>query len=249
MFSYVLEQGLAVGTQMYNSFTNEPISSAGAYLFAGVGQQQNDIQLSHAGLDKNNSTVVPATYYVMILGSNGQIASYTKYDTLAACSGDPDRSIKMQGSLSSSSTVNGVYTANPYNFNFSVPFNTATNQDMICTVKNHLDWIFATPSESRTYGGGFPTYYWYGPNDFAVGTQLYRLNSGTGVYYPAGGPQSLPYIAVYKTTYANMGSGTMFSGQFLDPPNVDAIYKILNINGNGIITSLTEYNDYTLGPC
>ena len=248
-FSYVLTDGLQVGTQMYDNVTDEAIAASGTYLFAGVGQQLNDITLDNPGLDPNNSTVVPSAYYVMILNTSGIITSYTQYNTLASCVGDPDLSIKMQSALSSSSTVNGVYTANPYNFSFSVPFNTATNQDMICGVKNHLDWIFATPSQGRTIGGGFPTYYWYGPNDFAVGTQLYRLNPGTGAYYTAGGPQSLPHIAVYKTTYANMGSGTMFNGQFLDPPNVDAIYKILNINGNGVITSLTEYNDYTLGPC
>ena len=249
-FSYVLTDGLQAGTQMYNNLTDEAITAAGTYLFAGVGQQLNDITLDHPGLDPNNSTVVPSAYYVMILNTSGIITSYTQYNTLASCIGDPDRTIRMQGSISSSKTVNGVYTSNPYSFNFSVPFNTATNQDMVCGVKNHLDWIFAVPSEFRNaYGGGFPQYYWYGPNDFAVGTQLYRLNSGTGAYYTAGGPQNLPYIAVYKTTYANMGAGTMFSGQFLDPPNVDAIYKILNIDGNGIITSLTEYNDYTLGPC
>ena len=46
-----------------------------------------------------------------------------------------------------------------------------------------------------------------------------------------------------------MNSGTMFSGFPLDPPNADPIYKIVNLDNNGIITSLTAYNDYTLGPC
>ena len=249
-FSYVLADGLQVGTQMYNNITNDAIATAGSYLFAGIGQQLNDITLNHPGLDPNNSTVVPSAYYVMTLNASGIVASYTQYNTLASCIGDPDRSIKTQGGMSSSKTVNGVFTSNPYSFNFSIPFNTATNQDMVCKVKQHLDWIFAVPPDDRNgYGGSFPTYFWYGPNDFSVGTQLYRLNSQTGAYEQAGGPQNLPYIAVYKTTYANMGAGTMFSGQFLDPPNVDDIYKIVNIDGNGIITSLTEYNGYTLGPC
>ena len=84
-FSYVFADSLQVGTQMYNSLTNEPITSAGAYLFVGPGEQMSDLTVNHAGLDANNATVVPSTYYVMILDSSGQITSWTQYNTLSAC--------------------------------------------------------------------------------------------------------------------------------------------------------------------
>jgi hypothetical protein len=84
-FSYVFSDGLQVGTQMYNSITNQPISSAGAFLFVGSGDELSDLTVSHAGLDANNATAVPATYYVMILNSSGQIASWTQYNTLTTC--------------------------------------------------------------------------------------------------------------------------------------------------------------------
>ena len=84
-FSYVFSDGLQVGTQMYNSITNQPITSAGAYLFVGSGDELSDLTVSHAGLDANNATAVPATYYVMILNSSGQIASWTQYNTLTTC--------------------------------------------------------------------------------------------------------------------------------------------------------------------
>ena len=70
---------------MYNSLTNEPITSAGAYLFVGTGEQMSDLTVNHAGLDANNATIVPTTYYVMILDSSGQITSWTQYNTLSAC--------------------------------------------------------------------------------------------------------------------------------------------------------------------
>lgn len=84
-FSYVSGDGLQVGTQMYNSLTNEPIAVAGAYLFVGAGEQMSDLTVNHAGLDNNNPTSVPSTYYVMILDSSGQITSWTQYNTLSAC--------------------------------------------------------------------------------------------------------------------------------------------------------------------
>ena len=235
-FSYVLEQGLAVGTQMYNSSTNEPISSAGAYLFAGVGQQQNDIQLSHAGLDKNNSTVVPATYYVMILGSNGQIASYTKYDTLAACPGDPDRSLRGTGGFSSTLTLNY--------YNFSVPVQ--TNTQLWCAVKAYMEaWLLLDPN-FRGRGWAVPNIYWYGPANFQVGTQLYSYNSSVGYYKKnhdsAGNPGVYGRKEVYKLGTYWTGSLMPIGLTFTSNTTIGDEWFIVTTNNTGIITAIEQYN-------
>jgi hypothetical protein len=235
-FSYVLEQGLAVGTQMYNSSTNEPISSAGAYLFAGVGQQQNDILLSHAGLDKNNSTVVPATYYVMILGSNGQIASYTKYNTLAACTGVPDRSLRGTGGLSSTLTL-GYY-------NFSIPVQ--TNAQLWCAVKAYMEaWLLLDP-DARGRGWMVPTAYWYGPANFQVGTQLYSYNSSLGFYKKnhdsAGNPGSYGRKEVYRLGTYWSGSLMPIGLPFTSNTTIGNEWFIVTTNNLGIITAIEQYN-------
>ena len=245
-FKYVFSDGISVGTQMYNKDTLQPITEAGTYLWIKpphVGQP------SSPSLDPGNPATVPDSYYIVIIGSDGIIDSVTQYNTLNSCLEDPDRSIKMQSSISSTAKINGVPTSNPYAFSFPYPANTATNQDLVCGAYDAVEWYLDFPADDRMgRGGSFPTFYWYGPNDFEVGTQFYRKDPQTGEYFKA--DQAVAkWIAVYKTDYTNMGAGTMFSGFPLDPPNADPIYKIVNLDNNGIITSLTAYNDYTLGPC
>ena len=251
---YVFSDGIVPGTQMYDYDTLQPspiyvIPNGGTYLWI---KPQGDIQgnsPSDAALDPDNPATVPDNYYIVIIGSDGIIDSVTQYNTLNSCLEDPDRSIKMQSSISSTAKINGVPTSNPYAFSFPYPANTATNQDLVCGAYDAVEWYLDFPADDRMgRGGSFPTFYWYGPNDFEVGTQFYRKDPQTGEYFKA--DQAVAkWIAVYKTDYTNMGAGTMFSGFPLDPPNADPIYKIVNLDNNGIITSLTAYNDYTLGPC
>ena len=251
---YVFEDGIAPGTQMYDYDTLQPspiyvIPNGGTYLWI---KPQGDIQgniPSDSALDPGNPATVPDSYYIVIIGSDGIIDSVTQYNTLNNCLEDPDRSITMQSSISSTAKIKGVPTSNPYNFSFPEPANTATNQDLVCRAYDVVEWYFDIPPDDRMgSGGGFPKFYWYGPNDFEVGTQFYRKDPQTGEYFKAD-QMVAKWIAVYKTDYTSMGPATMFSGFVLDPPNADPIYKIVNLDNNGIITSLTAYNDYTLGPC
>ena len=86
-FKFFSSDGLQVGTQMYNSSTNSPITSAGVYLFAN-GQSTLTPQNGHSGLDPSNSTPVPATYFMMVLDNSGIIVDYIQYIQLTSCS-DP----------------------------------------------------------------------------------------------------------------------------------------------------------------
>ena len=237
-FSYVFSDGLQVGTQMYHSQTGTPISTSGAYLFVGAGEQMSDVTVSAAGLDANNSTVVPASYYVMILNSSGQIASWTQYNTLNACQGAPDRSLRGTAGFASSLGLAA------YNFSFPAQ----TNDQLWCGVSAYmLEWSTQDPDERRQ-GWQVPTVYWYGPGNFQVGTQLYSYNSLDDTYIPknqsTGGQTGTPRKEVYKLgSYWDgslMGHGTYWN-------NNSAIgdeWFIVSTSGDGIITAIEQYNTF-----
>lgn len=246
-FSYVLADGLQVGTQMYNSLTNEPITSAGAYLFVGAGEQMSDLTVSHAGLDANNPTVVPSAYYVMILDSNGQIVSWTQYNTLDPCQGDPDMSRKGVQSVESNYLVAGVPTANPYNFNFILPFNTSTNQSTVCNLIEYLTfWFNLDPEDRGAYGGGSRDFFWYGPNDFEVGTQLYIFDSIAQEYVPF--QPAFNSRALFKGTGDLLAPG-VYNGQLMVPLTAPDEWYWVEISTLGVITSIDLYNTYSAAPC
>ena len=243
-FKYVFSDGISVGTQMYDKDTLRPVTEAGAYLW--IKPIVTGLAPSNPSLDPNNAALIPTFYYIVIWGSDGIINSVTPYNSLTDCIEAPDRMIIAQGGMSSNAYINGVSTPNPYNWDYSFlsQYHPATNQELVCRVKDNLEWLNAVPRyDWNGYGGSFPKYYWYGPNDFAVGTQLYRFSQTNGTYSPY--ISTIPSIAVYKADYANMGGGTMYDDQFLDPSSVDANFKILNIDVNGIITSITTYNTFT----
>ena len=248
-FSYVLDQGLQAGTQLYNSSTQEPINEAGTYLFGGVGQNISDISLDHYALSQPSSDLVPDSYSIMIVNNSGIIQSYTQYNTLTQCMQNipPDRMQRGQGSMSSSYKLNGTSTGNPYNFNFSIPFDPpATNVDLVCRMIPLLDFWISLPYEDRSsYGGGMPEVWWYGPEDFTVGTQLYREDDGEYPPYTSGYNRNW----VFKTDGTPMGPGLMYSGIFRTPSEVPDKYIIVNVNTLGVITGITPYNSYNSGQC
>jgi hypothetical protein len=76
-----------VGTQMYDTSTNAPITSGGAYLFASGAPELNP-QMGETGLDPTNSDSAPASFFMMVLDSSGIVVEYVQYNQLAVCS-DP----------------------------------------------------------------------------------------------------------------------------------------------------------------
>ena len=226
-FSYVLADGLQVGTQMYNSLTNEPITSAGAYLFVGTGEQMSDLTVSHAGLDTNNPTLVPPTYYVMILDSNGQIASWTQYNTLAACEDDcmPDTEINFYWFRSPD--PNDIYSG--LNWSGYTSFGNAR----YVIEENFTDHPNAGPV------GNVNVEWRYNLSDGVnVGTKIW--NYGQHVSTPC---EFIPFDAIYLW----VGSSTVDPNLALDPNDPTPIpneYRLIKIT-NGIITSWMRYNAIT----
>lgn len=232
-FSYVSSDGLQVGTQMYNSLTNEPIAAAGAYLFVGVGQQMSDLTVDHAGLDANNAAIIPSTYYVMILNSSGQIASWTQYNTLNACQGDPDRSIQGTGALL------GTLTLPTYNFSYPAQ----TNNDLWCGISGWMQVWSTLDPETRTKGWGAPEVWWYGPDNFEVGTQLYTYTSSFGYIrknQSSAGNTGNPRKEIYRLW--NGGLMNPFGTYWSDNSSIDDSWFIVSTDGDGIVTAIEQYN-------
>jgi len=234
-FSYVFSDGLQVGTQMYNSLTNEPIASAGAYLFVGNGEELSDLTVSHAGLDANNTTAVPSTYYVMILDSNGQIASWTQYNTLAACEEEclPDTPIYFYwfrrwddslelGGLNWSGylTTNG-FTLGQARYAIEQNFNNYPNAGPL-----------GNPNVQFRYNI---------TNGINVGTKIWNLNAS--VLDPCNHLQT-------DSLMLWTGSSTVDPNLALDPNDPTPIpneYKFIELI-DGIITQIVQYNSVTPTP-
>lgn len=238
-FSYVLADGLQVGTQMYNSLTNEPITSAGAYLFVGTGEQMSDLTVSHAGLDANNTTAVPSTYYVMILDNNGQIASWTQYNTLPTC--DVVEPPEEYG------WVFYKYISNEFPYSdppvpVITPYlaePTDTSQEIVCKHKTAVEEfnnsvLPTCPNQNtcKSFGSSSQKWRWYGPNQ--GGTETIQL--GTIIRDSNGNPHTFAQAGVYNAaqgpTVGYIPSATYWSDIATMP---DDWYVVITNNSGEVI--------------
>jgi len=237
-FSYVLADGLQVGTQMYHSQTGTPISTSGAYLFVGAGEQMSDLTVSHAGLDANNTTVVPSTYYVMILGSNGQIASWTQYNTLSTC--DVVQPPEEYG------WVFGKYISNESPSDPTIPVITPylaeptdTSQEIVCKHKTAVEQFNNSalpqcPNQNtcKTSGSNSVKWRWYGPNQ--GGTETIQL--GTIIRDSNGNPHTFAQAGVYN---AGQGPGVGYIPSMTYWPDIttmpDDWYVVITNNSGEVI--------------
>lgn len=249
-FSYVSSQGLQVGTQMYNSVTDQPITSAGAYLFVGVGEYLAAVTVDHGGLDPENSSAVPTTYYVMILDSNGKIDSYTQYNTLS-------------NDCSETTGYNGVY------FNQGVklgpPTNSGNSYVYTYDTTTHAIHCDHTYPAGVLYNAGNPlpvyppiTYtggilYKNANDDWAVGTQLYSDMLGLTVFYPGVTRSFLANIDPSDSQYGSNGYPIIWNesdntrglfGLNHNPQSnpISDNWKIISVSTAGVITGVSNYN-------
>ena len=74
-----------VGTQMYDTSTNAPITSGGAYLFASGQGEMTGPNSGETGLDPTNPDTAPSSFFMMVLDSSGIVVEYVQYNQLAAC--------------------------------------------------------------------------------------------------------------------------------------------------------------------
>ena len=247
-FSYVLTDGLQAGTQMYNSVTNEPIAQAGTYLFAGGGCELSDCNLSHPGLDPNNSLAVPASYYIMILNSSGQIASYTAYNTLTTCSSSCTPN---QGPAS-------MWAG--YNNNIQSTYWTTANTDAEIICMNQAAMVAYYQSPLPVCGLNTPPYpdcknqgwssgkvYWYdaacgGATELEVGVTMYKYNASSDTYVTWG---NRAWFWNRDTNGVVPYSNTCWD----DIQSLPDAWAIVRSDSNGVITSITQLNTISQPNC
>jgi len=132
-FKYFDSDGLEVGTQMYDSSTNAPITSPGVYLFAG-GVAELTGQNGEPGLDITNPAPVPSSFYMMVLNGSGIITDYIQYSQLAICE-DP---CLMWPEDQTGYPMTEGYTSPGYSVNFSQYTNYSA---AFCVAYNKMvDW-------------------------------------------------------------------------------------------------------------
>ena len=247
-FSYVLTDGLQAGTQMYNSITNEPIAQAGTYLFAGEGSELSDFNLSHSGLDQNNSAAVPANYHIMILNSSGQIASYTAYNTLDTCASS---CLPTQGPVK----MFGGYTNNVQSSQWN---SSNTDAEIICNLESAMDAWHQSPLLScgvnappypncKNKGWGSGNVYWYnsacgGADELEVGVTAWKYNSGNDTYVPWGS----------KAWFWNRDTGALapYSDTFWsDIQALPDAWAMFRTDSDSVVTSITQLNTISQPNC
>ncbi len=229
VFSYLFTDGLQVGTQMYNHLTSEPITQGGAYLFVNTPSDQTSGAVDHPGIDHNNPTAVPPSYYVMILNNNGQVSSWTQYNTIPDCASNPDMGpIRMCAGVNSN-----VAPAVLFRF-----YNNDT--DLWCALKDYMQTWVDAPFEGRSQGYSSWAVTWYGPNfggpaNVELGTTIYHYSSGAGTHTlipnqviiyrnPLGG--NIPYGEPWISSINNLGDE----------------YFILETDSNSVVTRLDQIN-------
>ena len=234
-FSYVLADGLQVGTQMYHSQTGTPISTSGAYLFVGAGEQMSDLTVSHAGLDAHNPILVPPTYYIMILDSNGQIASWTQYNTLAACEEEclPDTPIYFYWwrAADASDIYSGINWSAYGSWN-----GTTLGQARYAIEQNFIDYPNGGP-----VGNPNVEFRYNIADGINVGTKIWNLNAA--VLDPCNHIKSNGLMLW-------TGSSTVDPNLALDPNDPTPIpneYKFIDLV-DGVISQIAQYNSVTPTP-
>jgi len=84
-FKYFATAGLAVGTQLYDYNTDQPLTSAGMGLYVPT----NLGEPSDSGLDPASLATVPDSYDIIIYNSSGVITEIIQYNTIVASCSDP----------------------------------------------------------------------------------------------------------------------------------------------------------------
>lgn len=249
--SYSASDGLQVGTQMYLQGTTTA-ASAGTYLFTTSGETQSDVSINHGALDASNSTGVPASYYIMILGSDGKISSYTQYNTLTSCANiGPPNGFKSIFSryISQERPVPTppVDIITPY---FILA--TDTNEEIICKHKTALAEYNASPLPPTETSPGAPPFKniayngviwrWYDSSQGGTDT----LQLGTIIRDNNGNPITFAQAGVYSTTTSQ--SIPNFQ-TWADITNFDNSWYIVKTNTSGEVIVFQRINALSNPTC
>jgi hypothetical protein len=226
-FKYVFEDGISVGTQMYDSTTLEPVTTPGCYLY--IKNPPGALPNSPA-LDPGNPTEAPVTYFIVIWGADGIIDSVTPYISLTVCQALPDTYWSMWTTFQVITQETGSHIENLNNYSNAL--------DSKCALE---DLYQLTVDETSTGGSqsgiGF---YFYSNIGFGEGTQLYAQN---GIPLSLNSPGA--HLLVRPPAENNLNNDVFIRDNGVSAPDS---YEIVIVGSNGVVESITQYNTIT-GSC
>ena len=256
VLSYSVSEGLNVGTQMYDVNTLEPAVSQ-TLLYT------NEQNVDHSSLDPNNSTVVPDSYDIVIIGSDGKISSITQYNTLDQCSIEPDAIGVMAFSTNFGDTDPNPIAPGFWSLNHTFdtgPDPTSSRLDnLVCLYKVRNEQVDAVQAANHQIGnqGGqqlnFGIYQSENPGggtDVVVGSRLYTNDNPANQWLPySHGAYQSPATSLL---IHNASTNTALPANFYDlqPPTSGSVsddIKIVEIDADGYVVSITQWN--TLSDC
>ncbi len=226
-FKYVFEDGISVGTQMYDFNTLEPVTTPGCYLY--IKNPPGALPNSPA-LDPDNQAEVPITYFIVIWGADGIIDSVTPYISLTVCQSSPDTYWSMWTTFQVITQETGSHIENLNNYSNAL--------DSKCALEDLYQLTVDETSTGGSQGGiGF---YFYSNVGFGEGTQLYAQN---GIPLSLNSPGA--HLLVRPPAENNLNNDVFIRDNGVSAPDS---YEIVIVGSNGVVESITQYNTIT-GSC
>jgi len=231
-FKYIFEEGLTVGTQLYDKDTLEPISEPGTYLF--ISNTAGPLPDAPA-LDPSNPATVPNAYMIVMVTPDGIIQSMDQYNTLPPCDEDPD--------VGPMNLFRGYYNnVQSYVMSGGITSAICGMRDSITTWTNSPLEICGPLSDPPPNCKGRGTFskgvYWYSSQsaDLQEGVTIYTYNSAQEVYTPYANT-----TAMWKSP--NGGTSVAYVQALWDDLSLfgDEWYFI-ETDENGTITTMTQVN-------
>lgn len=121
-----------------------------------------------------------------------------------------------------------------------------TNDELICAIRQYMIDFISDPTDPNKGWYSF-NYYWYGPDNFTVGTQLYRYDGTTEEYEELSGSANVrnAIFRLWNGGLASYSAGSNWS----DITTVPDEYYLVRIATDGTVASMVQLNTLTHPNC
>ena len=139
----------------------------------------------------------------------------------------------------------GVTNITPVDFGL-INESDPTNDELICAIRQYMVYFISDPTNPDQGWSTF-NYYWYGSDDFTVGTQLYGYNGVNDEYY------ELTDSASYRNSIIRLWGGNLVAydagSNWSDITTVPDDYYLVRIDASGVVASMVQLNTLTQPTC
>jgi hypothetical protein len=160
-------------------------------------------------------------------------------DCSSAAPSDPDRMLK--GTVGFFASAGS--SVDPINFGL-VNGTDPTNDELICAIRQYMIDFISDPTGPNPGWFSF-NYYWYGPDNFTVGTQLYRYTGNEYEVLSGSAGLRTAIFRLWNGGLASYSAGSNWSNISTVPDE----YYLVRINTNGTVASIVQLNTLTHPNC